>query len=151
MRISDWSSDVCSSDLRVALLRIGHMVDTLVEQLLQDDALVVGRAADQEVVGGVAPGLLQPGDVGLKAAGGEDDAARREIERLPAETGGDADAGPVLQVNPFHLRLVVGHDTEALAMAVERIHQGTVAAEEEGVGAPQVPRSEEQTSQLQSL
>src|SRR3546814_20051223 len=96
------------------------MVDTLVEQWLQDDALVVGRAADQEVVGGVTPGLLQPGDVGLKAAGGEDDAARREIERLPAETGGDADEGPVLQVNPFHLRLVVGHDTEALAMAAER-------------------------------
>src|SRR3546814_2928836 len=131
------------------------MVDTLVEQLLQDDALVVGRAADQEVVGGVAPGLLQPGDVGLKAAGGEDDAARREIERLPAETGGDADAGPVLQVNPFHLRLVVGHDTEALAMAVERIHQGAAAAEEEGVGAPQVQgagqRSEEHTSELPSL
>src|SRR3546814_18575894 len=74
----------------------------------------------------------------MKAAGGEDDAARREIERLPAETGGDADAGPVLQVNPFHLRLVVGHDTEALAMAVERIHQGAAAAEEEGVGAPTV-------------
>src|SRR3546814_19416270 len=68
----------------------------------------------------------------------EDDAARREMERLPADTGGDDDAGPVLQVNPFYLRLVVGHDTEALAMAVERIHQGAAAAEEEGVGAPQV-------------
>ena len=33
----------------------------------QDRAAVIGRAADQETVGGLAPILLQPPDVGLKA------------------------------------------------------------------------------------
>ena len=44
----------------------------LAEQHLQDRAAVIGRAADQEIVGGLAPIFLQPFDVGLEAAGGGD-------------------------------------------------------------------------------
>ena len=43
-----------------------------IQQRAQQQALVVGRAAHDEVVRHVAPVLLQPGDVRLESAGGGD-------------------------------------------------------------------------------
>ena len=57
---------------RMALRGIADVLHALVEQHLQNRAAVIGRAADQEIVGGVAPILLQPFDVGLETAGGRD-------------------------------------------------------------------------------
>ena len=57
---------------RVALGRIADLLHALGEQHLQHRAAIIGRAADQEIVGGLAPILLQPFDVGLEAAGGGD-------------------------------------------------------------------------------
>src|SRR5436305_1214 len=57
---------------RVALRGIADLLHALVEQHLEDRAAIVGRAADQEIIRGLAPIFLQPFDVGLKAAGGGD-------------------------------------------------------------------------------
>ena len=54
---------------RMALGGIADVLHALVEQQLQDRAAVIGRAADQEIVGRLAPIFLQPFDVGLKTAG----------------------------------------------------------------------------------
>src|SRR3546814_18193102 len=48
MRISDWSSDVCSSDLRV-LHRHGGIVETILEREADARVVVIGkRGASQE-------------------------------------------------------------------------------------------------------
>ncbi len=57
---------------RMALRGIADLLHALGQQHLQDRAAIIGRAADQEIVGGLAPILLQPFDVGLEAAGGRD-------------------------------------------------------------------------------
>ena len=70
---------------RVALRGIADLLHALVEQHLQDGAAVIGRAADQEIVGGIAPVFLQPFDVGLEAAGGGDQ--RRRADFVAPSTG----------------------------------------------------------------
>src|SRR3546814_5898279 len=80
MRISDWSSDVCSSDLRPTSLRAGrtHVPDVPYTQSLRDMAPTspaVGRAdapRGRKAVGGVAPtyaffGRCQPCTVTWRA------------------------------------------------------------------------------------
>ena len=57
---------------RVALGGIADFLHALGQQHLEDRAAIIGRAADQEIVGGLAPIFLQPFDVGLEAAGGGD-------------------------------------------------------------------------------
>src|ERR1044072_6670281 len=54
---------------RVALGGVADVLHALVEQHFEDRAAVIGRAADQEIVGGLAPIFLQPFDVGFKATG----------------------------------------------------------------------------------
>ncbi len=71
---------------RMALGGIADVLHALVEQHLEHGAAVIGRAADQEVVGRFAPVLLEPFDVGLKAAGRRHQRRsadfRRAIDRL---------------------------------------------------------------------
>src|SRR3546814_8137075 len=102
MRISDWSSDVCSSDLPLEL----HIVAQIVEA-----QLVVGRIGDVAVIG-LAP--LHLVEVGHDDAGGQ---AQEAID-LPHPFG--VAAGQIV---------VDGDDMDALAFE----------------------RSEEHTSELQSL
>src|SRR3546814_4218755 len=111
MRISDWSSDVCSSDLRA--------------QVAAGAARVAGPAADRAVrmAGGVARHRGQAAAAGFprRAAGYRQ---RRALRALPAAGGPDR-AGLPVPLGPgraFHLLRVVLD-----------------------------PRSEEHTSELQSL
>ncbi len=57
---------------RMTLLGIADLLHALGEQHLEDRAAIIGCAADQEIIGGLAPVLFQPFDVGLKTAGGGD-------------------------------------------------------------------------------
>ena len=52
----------------MALGGIADFLHALLKQHLQDRAAVIRRAADQEIVGGIAPIFLQPFDIGLKTA-----------------------------------------------------------------------------------
>src|SRR3546814_7709935 len=64
MRISDWSSDVCSSDLQLLTIKIDeHLEDGAGEALVHGEALVrpVHRAAEAaELAGDLAAALLLP-------------------------------------------------------------------------------------------
>src|SRR3546814_4287583 len=117
MRISDWSSDVCSSDLRGGAVdharrvaRVVHEVEDQVGELLQDHAAV-----------GVA--LFVEGQVGQLL-----ERRRQAGERLE----GGAGAGELLAVEGDRA-VLVEHGDEAL------------------VEATLLDRSEEHTSELQSL
>src|SRR3546814_2795288 len=72
LRISDWSSDVCSSDLRIA---IADAQVNLVEILVIDDRVPHGAAAAR----GLPLALVGPGRVALAR---EDVVRRRAILRL---------------------------------------------------------------------
>src|SRR3546814_17395703 len=66
MRISDWSSDVCSSDLRVdaarfVAARIGH-----VDQIIGRDLVIEHRAAGEPLEGDIMLGIrLEAGRAGI--------------------------------------------------------------------------------------
>ena len=111
---------------RVALCRVTDGGHALGQQALQHAAFGIGRAADQEVLGGGAPTLLQPLDIGLKSAGRCDHYLGADLER-------EALAG--------HGQLVHDVDAEPLGMGIERVQQRLAATEEEGVGAGQVERA----------
>src|SRR3546814_4049750 len=101
MRISDWSSDVCSSDLRVVVATADQPLDREERVFRIGDGLALGRLPDQP----------------LAALGKGDHRGRR------------SNAFGVLD----HLGLRALHDGDA------------------GVRGAQVDRSEEHTSELQSL
>src|SRR3546814_12372325 len=70
MRISDWSSDVCSSDLQTAIPLQGLDRDRqAVEQRIRGK-LVAAEA--QESAAGLDPGVFGDGDHGVVAIGGPD-------------------------------------------------------------------------------
>src|SRR3546814_18836739 len=86
MRISDWSSDVCSSDLGAAVLAAGRAIPLL--KGFEDDLLVLGRNADPGIryregdhpVGGIQH-RMNP----APAAGGNRCADRSEERRVGKE------------------------------------------------------------------
>src|SRR3546814_9748550 len=76
MRISDWSSDVCSSDLgqRIVEITFTGVGSVAVERTLR----IIGRRAEAEVD-------ALAGVVGTQIVGREVAARRRRIERLRSE------------------------------------------------------------------
>src|SRR3546814_2884426 len=61
MRISDWSSDVCSSDLLPGVRLLNHGFFNEFTLVLDSDArLVVRELADRNILGGVSLGRLYP-------------------------------------------------------------------------------------------
>src|SRR3546814_19407685 len=64
MRISDWSSDVCSSDLSAQFGRVSN------ERLVCGPGLVNIHRALSEIAG-VDPGPMQPADITAGAAAGD--------------------------------------------------------------------------------
>src|SRR3546814_10725337 len=133
MRISDWSSDVCSSDLHVVRKRAGHRQHLLL--------------AAGEVVGGGTVALLQDGehlqDVLLAphhaavAAGRPREASKRKVLRH-GHAGEDATA----------LRHVADAGTRDVR---RRAADELLAGEDDAAGGCRHQRSEEHTSELQSL
>src|SRR3546814_12412392 len=92
MRISDWSSDVCSSDLRPAGIGAGQEVDAaaFLEGAVWPDALdhhhvrlqaiEEGRADDERALPVAEPHALPVGDAEV-GGGGRMDQQRRQIGR----------------------------------------------------------------------
>ena len=69
----------------MALRRIADGPRAAVEHQLQHCARIVGRAADDEVVGGVAPDLLQPLEIRFESSGGQHDSlAARSTRGRPS-------------------------------------------------------------------
>src|SRR3546814_9793683 len=121
MRISDWSSDVCSSDLDV---RHDHqLVDDRVRRLGGDDA----RLGDADVAR-AALALLGVGDGG---------ALHRTLHRAGAAAGADVQAAQAQLV------------ADVLGVLVLVAVDGVAAPADDEVGVGR--RSEEHTSELQSL
>src|SRR3546814_10196405 len=116
MRISDWSSDVCSSDLRDVLGRVAHMI--AVEGVPEP---VLDHGVDHLEIAHLRA-LAQLGAVRRQAhallAAGDDDVAVAQPDRLGAQRDG------------------------AQARAAHLVHH---------IGGPLDRRSEEHTSELQSL
>ena len=129
---------------RVALGGIADVLHALVEQHLQDRAAVIGRAADQEIVGGIAPVFLQPFDVGFKTAG-------RRHQRRGADFGGAADRllqrggqeHAVLDLEVGHFSIVDDLDAEFFRGEIQRVQHRASAAEEERIGAAKAQRAAE--------
>src|SRR3546814_5268387 len=141
MRISDWSSDVCSSDLQAARQAAAVDPDATVARLHVETAETTGRERA----------------VRIRGAGGEVAIGAAERAVVPA---GAVAAGAFAQVGRLGKVLRTGFQRVAVVVADETHHVGAaiveVLAAEEGrrglvhaavVGA----RSEEHTSELQSL
>src|SRR3546814_20116974 len=113
MRISDWSSDVCSSDLRQPLEEVGrHRAHVLQDALLLDDldVLQCGGAANRMAGIGVAVVEQQIrrrlGAQALQqAVGGEAGAARQVAGRKPHEPG--------ITVRLYAENVIAGYPTPA--------------------------------------
>ena len=116
----------------------------LAEEQLQHAAHVVGRAADDEVVGGRPPRFLQPREVRLEAAArGHHRLARWITCSTPLRiTVADLNAWPS-SVDVGDLGVVEDLDAERLGGAVVGVDQRLAAAEEERVGARDVQRAAE--------
>ena len=128
---------------RMTLRGIADFLHALFEQHLQDRAAVIRRAADQEIVGGLAPILLEPFDVGLEAAGGGDQ--RGSADGGAAVTllqrGRKEHAVGDLEIE--YLGVVENVDAKLLGGQIERVQHRPAAAQEERVGAPQAERAAE--------
>src|SRR6266849_506215 len=126
---------------RVTLARIAHLLRASVEQRPQHSALVVGSAADDEVLRHLAPALFEPGNVRLEATGGSDHRARPYPMRSAAprhQRGGEL-AVVDLEVRDFCL--VSDPCSEGLRRAVVRVDQRLATSEEKSIGSAQVKRS----------
>ena len=86
----------------VALGRIADRHHALVEQHAQHRATVIGRAANDEIVGGVAPIFLQPFDIGFEAAAGGDQGLAAHLFVDAALLDGRGDEKAVFDGQPGH-------------------------------------------------
>ena len=129
---------------RMALGGIADVLHPFGKQHFQDRAAVIGRAADQEIVGGLAPILLQPFDVGLEAAGSGDQRGRAHfggaIDRLLERC---AQEHAVLDPQIGNLGVIDNLDAELLGGQVQRVQHRATAAEEERIGATEAQRAAE--------
>ena len=128
----------------MALRGIADVLHALVEQQLENRAAVIGRAADQEIVGRLAPVLLQPFDVGFKSAGGRHQRRgadfARAIDRLLQLRRQEH---AVLDLEVGHFSIVDGLDAEFFSGEIERVQHRPPAAEEERIGAAEAQRAAE--------
>src|SRR3546814_5743683 len=99
MRISDWSSDVCSSDLFVAIGSCG----------VAAPALICSSIAEKSAPSPSMPGIAFPAPVGRQAVTSEDRGILAIIKRLPtrrtgygaAEIAGAIPSAPSARGLPF--------------------------------------------------
>src|SRR3546814_15939315 len=96
MRISDWSSDVCSSDLEAAALAVVPMLDVPAARVVAVEHVVAPVGGD----GGAGNGALF---LGVAAVGELDDVARAAVR-----AGDQHGQGPWLAAVPIGPRLCEG-------------------------------------------
>src|SRR3546814_4221385 len=130
MRISDWSSDVCSSDLERDPLARAVVIDLRIADAVGQ----IGPAGPAERVGGT-------GD----AAVGVDDPVTLGIDRAGRAIGADLVHDHAFGARDEVAARIVGHQAEAADVGVEGL-----ADQHRKLAVPFV-RSEEHTSELQSL
>src|SRR3546814_2521436 len=123
MRISDWSSDVCSSDLHAEALVLGELVED------------VGRRRDR----------VRPEE-------------HRQLRQLPGSHEAPGQRGVAVDVRVGAGRLdrrshLVGvvEQLRGLTEGVAGLEGGDVRVPHQGLGRELLLRSEEHTSELQSL
>src|SRR3546814_12812240 len=107
MRISDWSSDVCSSDLRRAADSVSGFADTLrtkdVDELL-DDARAIVRKSPVIAIGTAAAigfALVRLVKAGLAEGQGDQPGTPPDIDNSPPNT----QPGPGRQLYPGGTRI----------------------------------------------
>src|SRR5207245_2045609 len=101
------------------------------------------RAADQEIIRGLAPIFLEPFDIGFEPAGGRN---QRRGPRLNAavallETSGKKHA--VVDFEVKHFGVIEDLDAEPLGGEIERVQHRPAAAKEERIGAAEAQRAAE--------
>ncbi len=128
----------------MALRGVADVLHALVEQHLQNRAAVIGRAANEKIVGGVAPIFLQPFDIGFKTAGGRDQRRgadfARAVDRLLQLSGQEH---AVFDLEVDDLRVIPDLDAEFFRSEIQRVQHRPSAAEEERVGAAEAQRAAE--------
>ena len=125
----------------MTLRRVADRLRAVVEQYAQHPPGIVGRAANQKIVGHRSPCLFQPGEVRLEPACGRDDAPGADL-MLDAVAHHDRRAEPsVLYVEVDHRGVVIDFDAERLRGTVIGVDQCLPAAEKERVRARKVQRA----------
>ena len=125
----------------VALRRITDRGHAAVKQQPQHLAAVIGRAADQEVLGCSTPGLFQPVDIGLEPAGRRDQRAGGDGLAFPT-LGDRRGAEPAaVDVEIDDRRLVKDFDAQRLRGPIKRVEHRPAAAQEEGIGPAEAERA----------
>ncbi len=127
----------------MALCGIADRLHAGLQQQFQHSTLVVGRAADDEIVRCLAPIFPQPVNIGLKAAGSGDEAMGLNAVRCAIVPDGGGNEPTIVNFQTGDRRVIDDRDTEPFGGPVERVHQRLAAAEIEGVGARQTERAAE--------
>ncbi len=135
----------------MALRRVADRADAGVEQHAQDGAGVIGRAADQEIIGRRAPILLEPLDIGLEAAGSRHQRAAAHALHAPLVLDGGRHEITVVDGERGHRRVIEAGDAERLRAPVERVERAAPAAEEEGIGLAERERAAERRLEAHAL
>ena len=125
----------------VAAARIADRLSAVSEQLFQHSPLVVLRAADDEVVGSIAPVLLQPGDVRFEAAGGDDDGLRCDFARCTIAGRHRREKFTVTDLQFGDLGFVGDLHAGPRGGVVVRVHHRLATAQHEEITLGQVQRA----------
>src|SRR5665213_1562394 len=136
---------------RMALRRIADRHDVGGVQHAQHIAAVIGRAANEEIVGGGTPVFLQPFDIGFEAAAGRHQRLAADGNLLALALDHRRDEKTVSYVERDHRRIVDHADAELLGAAVEVVERAAAAAEEEGVGLAERQRAAERRLKTYAL
>src|SRR3546814_4526763 len=112
MRISDWSSDVCSSDLRASLARLAHAGHDLLAAERLDDARTLDDVQARRLDGGKTPAAF-----GALAASAD---AETVVARAGVDDAGIGVAAEGAVHGTDRLRLETGH--HGLAVEIGRAH-----------------------------
>ena len=121
----------------MTLGRIPDLLDAVVEQHLQNRALVIRGAADQKIAGRFAPVFLEPVDIGFEPAGCRDQRSGPDSLVPAADPRRRGQEHAVLDVHRRDLGLVQHIDADPLRRIVQRVEHRPSAAEEKRVGPSQ--------------
>src|SRR3546814_5682650 len=154
MRISDWSSDVCSSDLRHLLLQPRHA-----HPALAADFAVVGLqfAVQQAQQGGLASAVAADQGDAFAGFDGQVDAFEQQRAADAVVDGVQGDQGHAHSVRGCRRQALCGRSAAAYICAAsttqpaETVMAKNLDKKKEEKKKPEKTRSEEHTSELQSL